>query len=122
MSRIFFLLASSLLIFLGLQLWVSMEYPLPGFIRFHLADLLCRPVVLSICLIAVRIIKNDPNIRLSAYSIFSLFVFYSVYFELLMPEIHQRYTADPLDVLMYFFGSLIFYIVQKEPGKHVYSR
>lgn len=118
MNRILLLFSICFLMFLGLQIWLYLEFPLPNLLRFYLADLLCMPVVLSICLFSARSIKKDPKLNLSAFSIFSLFVFYSVYFEVLMPEIHERYTADPLDVLMYFCGSLIFLFVQKgKPSK-----
>lgn len=122
MNRIILLLAVTLLVFLGLQVWIQAEFLIPDVLRFYLADLLCMPLVLSICLLVVRYLKKDPSIRLSLFSIFSLFVFYSVYFEILMPKIHERYTADFLDVLMYFLGSFIFLLVQKQPRKEIYSR
>lgn len=110
------------MVFLGLQVWMELNFPIPDVLRFYLADLLCMPVVLSICLLAARFLKKDSNLELSIFSIFSLFVFYSVYFEIIMPKIHVRYTADPLDVLMYFCGSLIFYGVQTGDRKKLYSR
>lgn len=84
----------------------------PKWIQFYVNDFLCMPVVLTICLSVVHFIKKDYSIRLSLFTVLSLAAIYSVYFEGYLPEEKERYTADILDVVMYFSGSLLFYFLQ----------
>ncbi len=100
-------------VFVILQFAYYLNVPVPPILRNYLADFLCMPVVLSICLFCVQFIKKDRKLKLPVFSIFSLFVLYSIYFEVILPPLHDRYTADPVDVLMYFSGSLVFYFLQK---------
>lgn len=102
------------IIFAALQLAYFLNYPVPPILNNYLADLLCMPIVLSICLFCVQAIKKDRNLKLPAFSIFSLFILYSIYFEVILPPLHERYTADYIDVIIYFLGSLIFYFLQKK--------
>lgn len=101
-----------LLIFIGIQASYYFEIMLPRWIRFYVNDFLCMPIVLTICFEVVHLIKRDSNIRLSLFSILSLTVLYSLYFEVYLPKVTLRYTADILDVLMYLSGSLLFYFLQ----------
>ncbi len=101
-----------LLIFIGIQLFSYFEVALPNWVRFYVNDFLCMPIVLTICLRAVHIIKRDTTIRLSLFTTLSLTVLYAVYFEIYLPRVEPRYTADILDVVMYLSGSLIFYFLQ----------
>ncbi|WP_139374860.1 hypothetical protein [Salegentibacter holothuriorum] len=73
------------------------------------------PIVLSICLLVVQHLKKDKSLRLNITSISSVFLMYTVYFEIILPPIHWRYTADFRDVLLYLAGSIIFYFLQKAP-------
>jgi len=70
------------------------------------------PIVLTICLQAVHFIKKDAKIRLSLFTTLSLTTLYAVYFEIYLPRVEPRYTADILDVIMYLSGGLIFYFLQ----------
>lgn len=85
---------------------------MPRWVRFYVNDLLCMPVVLSICLKMVHFIKQDNSIRLPLLLILLLTSLYSVYFEYYLPLVEPRYTADWLDVVMYFSGALLFYWLQ----------
>lgn len=103
------------IVFTILQLFYFLDQPIPGFIRDYLADFLCMPIVLSICLFVVQLVKKDKSIRLNISTISSVFLMYSIYFEMILPPIHWRYTADYRDVLLYLAGSIIFYFLQKAP-------
>ena len=70
------------------------------------------PVVLTVCLKVVHLIKKDTSIRLPLALVLTLTSFYSIYFEYYMPLVETRYTADWLDVVMYFAGAMVFYILQ----------
>ncbi len=84
------------------------SYPLPNLINNYLNDLLCMPVVLKICQYTVCLIRNDRNLKIPFEIAFSLTVLYAIYFELLLPKINPRYTADWIDVVLYFTGLLFF--------------
>ncbi|WP_156101207.1 hypothetical protein [Salegentibacter sp. Hel_I_6] len=73
------------------------------------------PIVLSICLFAVQYLKKDKNIRLNLITVFSVFLMYTIYFEVVLPPLHWRYTADIFDVFLYLIGSGLFYLLQKLP-------
>lgn len=99
-------------IFLLLQLFLYLDSPLPNWVVNYVNDFLCMPIVLTICLKAVHLVKKDHTIKLGIFPILSLTIFYSVYFEVYLPKVEPRYTADVWDVIMYFLGSILFYILQ----------
>ncbi|PKD21173.1 hypothetical protein APR41_12220 [Salegentibacter salinarum] len=103
------------LTFVILQTLLLLETPLPDLINFYLADFLCMPIVLSICLFTVQFLKKDKSLRLNLITVLSVFVMYAIYFEVILPPLHWRYTADILDVLLYLIGSFVFYFLQKLP-------
>lgn len=100
------------LLFLLIQFRGFLGITVPDWVLFYGKDFLCMPIVLTICLFVAQRIKKNRKLRLSLFSILSLTAFYSIYFELYLPEVHSRYTADVIDVLMYFMGSLLFYFLQ----------
>lgn len=71
------------------------------------------PVVFTICLKVVHFITGDASIKIGLFPILVLTLLYSIYFEIFLPQINARYTADVLDVGMYFSGSLLFYFLQE---------
>ncbi|SFF74015.1 hypothetical protein SAMN04488033_10740 [Salegentibacter agarivorans] len=71
------------------------------------------PIVLSICLYTVQLLKKDKTLRLNLITVLSVFVMYAIYFEVILPPLHWRYTADIIDVLLYLIGSFLFYFLQK---------
>jgi hypothetical protein len=100
------------LTFISFEILKFFGIPLPGWTTSYLNDFLCMPIVLTICLKAVHIIKKNTSITLSLPLILILTSFYAVYFELILPQISVRYTADFLDVLIYFSGTFLFYFLQ----------
>lgn len=100
-----------------LNLLLLKFFQMPDFFSSYLNDLLCMPVVLGICLFVIRKFSKNEQLRISLFSAFSLAALYSVYFEVYLPEVNQRYTADLVDVLLYFSGALIFYLIQRKSSK-----
>lgn len=105
-------------------LLLKLPVQLPNFFSSYLNDLLCMPIVISICLFLIRKFRGQRDLKISLFSAFSLVVLYAVYFEIYLPEVTERYTADFVDVLLYFIGAIIFWLVQKtdaplhlQPGK-----
>lgn len=94
--------------------WCKMAgVSLPNWIYFYLSDLLCMPLVFSTCLAIVRVLKKNNTIYVPFGAIIALTVYYSVYFECFLPQYNQRYTADIIDVALYFLGAILFYSYQK---------
>ncbi|QDO93313.1 hypothetical protein FNB79_04775 [Formosa sediminum] len=91
-----------------------LNLPLPNWITFYVNDALCMPLVLSICLIGVRLIKADQDRYLPLLPIVLLTLFYALVFERWLPKSNPRYTADWVDVALYCLGSLLFFIFQRK--------
>ncbi len=119
MKKIKYLFVVCTGLFLTGRLMVFLEVYQSWWLKNYLNDLLCMPIILTICLLGVHFIKKDKSIRISLFSALSLATFYSLYFEIILPRITERYTADIYDVFLYFTGALIFYGLQEsEPVKH----
>ena len=108
--NVFFYL--SLFIFFSILILKHFAVPLPTWIYSYVNDFLCMPVVLTICLKTVHFIKKNYSIRLPLSLVVTLTSFYAIYFEYYMPLVEPRYTADMLDVVMYFAGAGIIYVLQ----------
>jgi hypothetical protein len=83
------------------------------FLANHLADVCAMPVVLTICLLCLRLIKKDAVVILPFWFIIMMTVYWSAYFEWWLPYYSDVYTADVLDVLAYVIGGASFYFWQK---------
>lgn len=86
---------------------------LPSYINFYVNDFLIIPIVLAVCLYILRWTKNDKYYTISLFNILYLCLLYSIIFEYILPKNLDRYTADIIDVFLYFLGGLTFYILQK---------
>jgi hypothetical protein len=105
----FYVLA--LMVYLAQQLMII----LPLTVNNYLNDLLCMPIVLKICQYAIRFIRRDKHLNIPVNISLTLTVLYSLYFELLLPLFHSRYTADAIDVVLYFLGLLFFLWIENVP-------
>ncbi len=90
-----------------------LQLPLPNWISFYVNDFLCMPIVLSSCLAIVRIIKKNETLYVPLTVVLGLTIYFSIYFEWLMPLLNTRYTTDVIDILLYFLGAILFYKLQK---------
>lgn len=86
---------------------------LPTFVNNYVNDFLIIPIVLTICLFVLRWSRNDKNYQVSLGVIFYICVLYSVLFEVILPKYYTRYTTDVLDVILYFAGGFVFFVLQK---------
>lgn len=86
---------------------------LPMFINNYLNDILSIPLTLCIILATVRLWKGSVY-RLSNLHIGSIVVYFSLYFEVYLPQHNFRYTADIFDLLCYVIGAVIFYLLQEK--------
>src|SRR5690606_25329576 len=89
-------------------------FRLPQFLSSYLNDLLFMQLLLRICLFPLRRFGKKKQLKISLFSCLSLAALYSIYFEIYLPKVTQRYTADPVDALLYFIGAIVFYLLQKD--------
>lgn len=105
--------ALSLLIFSMVQSLKIFSIPAPQWIFSYLNDYLTIPIVATICLHGTWLLKKSKAIRLNGFTIVSLVLLYSIYFEYYLPQQSPRYTGDIWDVVCYALGGLAFYILQR---------
>ena len=106
-------IASSLLTFAIVQSLKIFSISAPQWIFSYLNDFLVIPIVATICLHGIWLLKNSKAIRLNGFTIASLVALYSIYFEYYLPQTSPRYTGDIWDVLCYALGGLVFYFLQR---------
>ena len=94
----------------------KMNIPLPVFFNNYLNDLLVIPITCWLVLIIIRKWKS-PNFKVKGSYILSISLYFSVYFEYYLPKYENRYTGDWIDVICYFTGGFIFYLLQKKLPK-----
>lgn len=104
LSLVVFLFVQSLKYFSGVR---------SNWIFHHLNDFLTIPLVATLCLHGAWLIKKDNTIRLNIFTILSLVALFSVAFEYYLPQQSHRYTGDIWDVVCYFLGGVVFYLLQK---------
>lgn len=110
-TNVFFWL---LLIFYVFGLLVTYAgFSLPKIIRNYYADLVALPIMLSIVLTVLRHFKNDKTLVLDKYKVLVAFIYLSVVFEFILPNLSSKYTSDYYDVIAYAIGAIIFYSYQK---------
>ncbi|MFO7720438.1 MAG: hypothetical protein R6W85_08365 [Gillisia sp.] len=117
MKPVYLFFFNAVFIFLTITILSWANVDMPTWITSYVNDFLCMPVVLTICLKTLHYIKKDTTILLPLLPILTLTSFYSIYFEWFMPLVETRYTADWVDVIMYFCGALSFYFLQFIPSK-----
>lgn len=83
-------------------------------ITSYLKDILCIPIIATICLHVIWLIRGNKKNRLSVFTIICLVIMYSIYFEYLLPKNSDFYIADIYDVFCYALGGIVFYILQRK--------
>ena len=87
------------------------------FIKHYLTDLLFVPAMCLFALIFLRLIRRDNSLLIPISFVILQTIFVSIYFEWYLPTYHGRpgwYTADWLDILMYFLGAVLFTFIQRK--------
>lgn len=88
-------------------------WELPSWVANYMNDFLCMPIVLFICRWVVCRLRSNKELQLPFPLILLLTMYFVVYFEYYLPQVNMRYTADIWDVVLYFSGSLFFYMMEK---------
>ena len=94
------LVSGFILIRLGETLGIA-----PGWARGYVDDFLCLPLVLSLALMAHRL--GGRSVLPFSHGLLALGAF-TIFFEVVLPRSGCGAVADPLDVLMYLAGFLVF--------------
>ena len=113
-KKLTFFCVSSFIIGTTVYLLQYFNIPLPKIINNYLNDFLIIPIVLYACLLVLRFTRNDKNFTLNLFMILYVCTFYSIIFEFILPNYLARYTADIIDVLLYFAGGFAFYLLQNK--------
>lgn len=87
--------------------------PLTTIINNYVNDLLFLPLTLGALTCIIRWLKKDVFFELSFVFVHLLASFYSFYFEYYLPQFNSRYTADWIDVILYFSGAFAYFFIGK---------
>lgn len=101
------------LIALTIYVMQRLGFQLPRLINDYGNDLLCLPLTLGAIEYIIRRLKKDTSFELSIGFIVLLSGYYSFYFEYYLPQVNSRYTADFIDVILYFIGGFAFFFRDK---------
>ena len=83
----------------------------PGWVRSHGDDFLCLPLVLSLVLTVHRLNGRSLARGLPvSHGLLAVGVF-AVFFEVILPAAGSGAVGDPLDIMMYLAGFLVFQLV-----------
>jgi hypothetical protein len=107
------LYAALSLITLTIYVMQRSGFQLPWLINNYVNDLLYLPLTLGAITYIIRRLKKDSYFELSMGFIVLLAGYYSFYFEYYLPQINSRYTADFIDVILYFIGGFAFFFRDK---------
>ena len=80
----------------------------PSWVRAYGDDLLCLPLVLSVVLTAHRLAVGSGRFTLPGFHGLLAVVLFGIFFEGILPLTAAGAVADPLDILMYLAGFLVF--------------
>lgn len=72
------------------------------------------PIVLFTCQYVLRKLKSDNRIEIPLRLVVLLTIGYALFFEYYLPQVQDRYTADYIDVILYFTGAVFFYFVERK--------
>lgn len=86
---------------------------LPIWVSHYMNDFLCMPIVLFICRSVVRKLRSNDALQLPFPLILLVTLYFAIYFEYYLPRVNMRYTADIWDLVLYFIGSIFFYVMEK---------
>lgn len=78
-------------------------------------DLIAIPFIMGITLfIEKEVFGKEPSYFHSVSRIIAVSVFISILFELLLPLYSVTYVSDPIDILCYLSGALIYFLIQRQ--------
>jgi len=104
----------SLIVGTSIYVLQKVSVPLPKIIHNYANDFLIIPIILTPCLYILRRTRNNKNYTLPLSIVLYLCALYSILFEWYFPQILERYTADFIDIALYFSSGFVFFFLQKK--------
>lgn len=101
------------MVFIALTIYMMqrLNLPLPSIVNNYANDLLYLPLVLGAIEFIIRCVKRDSSFRLPLCFVIFLAISYSIFFEYYLPKVNSRYTADWIDVVLYFVGGIVYFFI-----------
>ena len=101
------------MVFIALTIYTMqrLNLSLPTIVTNYANDLLYLPLVLGAIEFLIRRLKRDSSFKLSLGFVIFLACAYSIYFEYYLPKANARYTADWIDVILYFVGGIAYFFI-----------
>ena len=87
----------------------QLKLPIPNWINFYINDFLCMPIILSLCLAVLRIIKKPETLYVPLIIVLALTTYFAICFEWLVTQISTRDTRDISDTILYYLGAILFF-------------
>lgn len=89
------------------------QIKIPSLVNNYVNDFLIVPIVLILSLWLVRKVRESKHYQFPLWIVLYVALSYSIIFEYILPQFYDRYTADVVDVILYFTSGFLFYILQK---------
>ena len=89
----------------------------PSWLASYLDDLFCLPLILGLIVAVQRQFRRDPRWVLPFGHGLAALALFSIYFEVILPQLRFDAVADPLDVVMYGLGLFVFQLLMNRPGR-----
>lgn len=106
------LLLSGLLIVVGQKSGIIFPY----FFQNYWNDFVIIPLVSKAVLLILQSIHGKHFVLRPVY-ILCICLYFSILFEIIFPKFYIRYTSDYMDVMMYFLGGILFYLLEYDTYK-----
>lgn len=101
------------ILWLFIKIFRYLNTPIP-YLNSYLTDFLAVPVIAHIAItITAKYIVKNKNYTYNLFYLLFIAAYTSVVFELIVPQISDKHTADIYDVLFYFLGALFYYTVHR---------
>ena len=107
-----FLCISGLLITIGSKA----EHRWPFFFQNYWNDLIIMPMVFKTCSIILKKIHGQTYVIPIPYLLIGC-AYFSILFEIIFPLFLERYTADFFDIILYFLGGFLYYLIEYDTYK-----
>lgn len=100
-------------IYLSYYIIKQTDLSVPVFVSSYLADLLCIIIVNTFALWLIRKIKNLPHYEFSIGTVSLSMLLFSVYFEVVLPQVNSYHVADVWDILCYLISGFVYLFWRK---------
>jgi len=97
----------------GVYIAQKLHVKLPDIVQFYLNDFLIIPILLTVSLVVLRWSKGNKGYEIPIWIILYTCGMYALLYEYVLPKINIRYTADVIDVVLYFISGFVFFNLQK---------